>query len=118
MTAFGFVTPTLKEDRFVTVIGPDELAGSVVVGDVDAEPCYEPSAGGACGLVRNHRGAHWLCSLELIETSGPFVLLRGGSAPVKGPGRSWADLTDGQPETPRKETQGTLTVIWPRQGIG
>jgi hypothetical protein len=75
----GWLSPSMMKSDVVAgakIIEPDELAGRLVVA-VEAEMCLEPESSGAvCGLVRNHRGDHWLCSRELAEGSGPFALVR------------------------------------------
>lgn len=64
-----------------TIVTPASLAGRKVVA-VDARPCgYPTSAGTMCGLVAQHLGDHWECSIELVETEGPWAVMRSDQGP-------------------------------------
>lgn len=60
---------------WVEITEPEHLQGRMVV-PVDAEMCLEANGFGVCGLVRNHRGDHWLCSRDFAEQAGPWAIVK------------------------------------------
>ncbi len=86
---YGWVSPVMRKGWWwVEITEPESLHGCTVVA-VDAEMCLEPNGPHVCGLVRNHRGDHWLCSRELAEEAGPFAIAKpaatGDTTPTNTP---------------------------------
>lgn len=73
------VSPSLTMDYttgIATIVTPASLAGRRVVA-VDGRSCgYPTGADTTCGLFSGHWGNHWECSIELVETEGPWAMLR------------------------------------------
>lgn len=84
MTGYmGWISVSIRSDNGHSIIvDPGTLAGREVLSGVDAEACLEKApapwdnfGGAICGLVKGHEGDHWICSPELVEEGGPFMVL-------------------------------------------
>ena len=61
------ISPSLTMDYatgITTIVTPASLAGRTM-----------------CGLVVQHLGDHWECSIELVETEGPWAVMRSDQGP-------------------------------------
>ncbi len=74
--AVGWIAPTMmRRDEGVFIIDPPDLVGREVVSIV-GRPCGKRYERDICGLNEGHYGAHWQCSPELVQQSGPYAMKR------------------------------------------
>jgi len=61
--------------RLFLVTAPNEIAGKYIA-RVDGFPCNALTPTGRCGLVSGHNGPCWDYLPELIESEGPWAVLK------------------------------------------